>query len=145
MKKLFLIMVMIVVSYGQMEFSDPKPTFDNPRKWMVKVSKSDLKEFTHTIAGIYNVLKEYPPETLKIKVVVYGPGMRVLKKDYDPYMISRIQSLMEYDVEFVACKNTMKTMGWTKKDLIEDLSYVQAGIAEAIESKVGGWIDVTPY
>ena len=145
MKKTILLMLITVFSFGQQIFTEPKPTFDNPRKWMIKISDPDLKRFSHTIAGIYNVLKEYPAESLNIKVLVYGPGMRVLKKDFDPYMSSRIKSLMEYDVEFVACRNTMETMGWTTKDLIEDLSYVQAGIAEAIESKFAGWIDVTPY
>jgi len=145
MKKIILLVMLSIMSFGQMEFSDPKPSFDEPRKWMVKISTSDLKIVRHTIAGIYNVLKEYPPETLQVVVVAYGPGMRVLKKDYDSLMLQKIQSLMEYDVEFVACKNTMETMNWTKKDLIEGLSYVQAGIAESIERKVAGWIDVTPY
>ena len=36
-------------------------------------------------------------------------------------------------------------MGWTKKDFIDNLTYVQAGIAEVIERKVAGWIEVTPY
>lgn len=145
MKKLVLIILVSVFALAKMEFSTPKPTFDNPRKWMVKLSTSNLKIVRHTISGIYNVLKEYPPETLQVVVVVYGPGMRVLKKDYDPLVLKKIKSLMEYDVEFVACKNTMATMGWTKKDLIGGLSYVQAGIAESIERKVAGWVDVTPY
>ncbi len=145
MRKFILIISITVFLFGQQEFAEPKPTFDNPRQWLVKVSSADVKKFSHTIAAMYNVLKEYPAETLNIKVLVYGPGMNVLKKDFDPYMSSRIKSLMEYDVQFVACKNTMETMGWTKKDLIDDLSYVQAGVAEAIESKFAGWIDVTPY
>jgi len=145
MRKIVLIILVSVFALAKMGFSTPKPTFDNPRKWMVKLSTSNLKIVRHTISGIYNVLKEYPPETLQVAVVVYGPGMRVLKKDYDPLVLKKIKSLMEYDVEFVACKNTMATMGWTKKDLIGGLSYVQAGIAESIERKVAGWIDVTPY
>lgn len=145
MKKIILLIMLSILSFGKMEFADPKPSFDEPRKWMVKIATSDLKIVRHTIAGIYNVLKEYPPETLQVAVVVYGPGMRVLKKDYDSLILQKIESLMEYDVEFVACKNTMETMNWTKKDLIDGLSYVQAGIAESIERKVDGWIDVTPY
>jgi len=145
MKKLILLFVFVVVSFAKMEFSEPKPTFDEPRKWMIKMNFYDKERVKHTLGAIYNVLKEYPQESIKISVVTYAYGMRVLKKDYDKELSSKIQSLMEYDVEFVACKNTMQTMNWTKDDFIEDLTYVQTGLAEVIERKVDGWIEATPY
>ena len=128
-----------------MEYSEPKPSYDNPRLWLIKLNTADIHVVNHTLGGIYNVLKEYPSDTLKIAVVAYGSGMRVLKKDYDKHTLERIDSLIQYDVEFVACKNTMATMKWTEDDFIEDLTYVQAGIAEMIERKFAHWIEVTPY
>ena len=145
MKKLILVMLLVISSFSKMEFSEPKPTFDNPRKWMIKLNFNDKQRVKHTLGAIYNVLKEYPAESIKISVVTYAYGMRVLKKDYDKELSSKVKSLMEYDVEFVACKNTMQTMGWTKNDFIEDLTYVQTGLAEVIERKVDGWIEATPY
>jgi len=145
MKKLVLLMLLVIVSFAKMEFSDPQPSFDEPRKWMIKINFNDKKRVDHTLGAIYNVLKEYPQESIKISVVTYAYGMRILKKDYDKKLSSKIQSLMEYDVEFVACKNTMHTMKWTKDDFIDDLTYVQTGLAEVIERKVAGWIEATPY
>jgi intracellular sulfur oxidation DsrE/DsrF family protein len=147
MKKIALLLVFtfFTLLFAKQEFNEPKPTFDNPRRWMVRIYDPEIHKVNHIISSVYNVLKEYPAETLNIVILVYGPGMRVLKKDYNSLILTRIKSLMEYDVEFIACKNTMQTMGWTKKDLIDNLSYVQAGIAESIERKVGGWIEVTPY
>jgi intracellular sulfur oxidation DsrE/DsrF family protein len=145
MKKLIVLMLLVVVSYAKMEFSDPQPSFDEPRKWMIKMNFNDKERVKHTLGAIYNVLKEYPQESIKISVVTYAYGMRVLKKDYDKELSSKVQSLMEYDVEFVACKNTMATMNWTKDDFIDDLTYVQTGLAEVIERKVAGWIEATPY
>lgn len=146
MKKLFLIMLFVTNLFSaQMEFSDPKPTFDEPRKWMIKLSTSDKEVVNHTLNAINNVLKIYPAETLQVSVVVYANGMRAIKKDYDPHILTRIKSLMEYEVEFVACRNTMETMGWKDEEFIDELTYVQAGVAEAIERVVGGWVDVTPY
>jgi intracellular sulfur oxidation DsrE/DsrF family protein len=53
---------------------------------------------------------------------------------------------MVYDnIKFVVCKNTMDTMGWDKKEFIDNVEYVQIGIAEVIERIVGGWVDVSPY
>lgn len=145
MKKLLLILCLTVISYAQMSFSDPQPSFDNPRKWVIKLNVADEKTVNAILGTIYNVLKEYPSEGIRVAVVAYGKGMRVLKKDYDKHTLSRISSLMDYEVEFIACKNTMESMHWKKEDLIDDLLYVQAGIAEVIERQVDGYFEVTPY
>ena len=75
----------------------------------------------------------------------YGKGLRALKKDYDKETLKRIKSLMEYDVEFIACKNTMETMKWKESDFIDDISFTQAGIVEVIERQVDGYIGITAY
>jgi len=145
MKKILILILSVVISYAEMTFSDPKPTFDNPRKWVIKLRVSDKETVNHMLGSIYNVLKEYPAESIKITVVAYGKGMRVLRKDYDAHTLSRISSLMDYEVEFIACKNTMETMKWTKDEFIDDLEYVQAGVAELIEKQVDGYYETTPY
>lgn len=145
MKKLILIFILIISSYAQMQFSNPKPTFDNPRKWLIKLNTDDIHIVNHTLGAINNVLKQYPSESLNIVVVTYSKGMRVLRKNYDKKTLLRISSLQQYDVEFVACKNTMETMKWNKDEFIDNLTYVQAGVAEVIERIAGGWINVTPY
>jgi len=145
MKKLIIMMLSVVISYAEMTFSNPQPSFDNPRKWVIKLRTADEKTVNQMLSSVYNVLKEYPPESIKIAVVAYGQGMRVLKKDYDTQTLSRISSLMDYEVEFIGCKNTMETMHWNEKEFIDDISYVQAGIAELIEKQVDGYYETTPY
>ncbi|XPV70102.1 MAG: DsrE family protein [Halarcobacter sp.] len=145
MKKLLILLLTSVIAFAQSTFSDPQPTFENPRKIVVQLYDSDIKKVNHNLSSLYNILKEYPIESLKIVVVSYGNGVRALKKDYDKATLTRIQSLMEYDVEFIVCKNTMETMNWTKDDFIDDVSYVQAGIVELIERQVAGYIGVIAY
>ena len=145
MRAIVLTFFIITSIFAKMEFASPKPTFDNPRKWVIKLNYNDIDRVNHTLGAIYNVLKEYPSDSLRIAVIAYGKGMRVLKKEYDKHALSRISSLMNYEVEFVGCKNTMKTMKWKEKDFIDDISFVQAGVAEMIERKFDGWIEVTPY
>ena len=144
MRYIFFLFIPIFL-IAQINLSDPKPTFENPRLWLIKLNTADIHIVNHTLGAIYNVLKEYPSDTLRVAVITYGAGMRVLKKDYDKQTLSRIKSLMEYDVEFIACKNTMITMHWTKSDFIDDLIFVQAGIAEVLKRKFNHWIEVTPY
>ncbi len=145
MKKLILIVLISVFSFGQSTFSDPQPTFDNPRKIVIQFYDSDLEKINHNLSSIYNILKEYPSESLKVVVVAYGNGMRALKKDYDKKTLTRMTSLMEYDVEFIGCRNTMETMKWTDDDFIDDIEYVQAGIVELIERQVAGFIGIIAY
>ncbi|MDN5114802.1 DsrE family protein [Aliarcobacter butzleri] len=144
-KKFVLISLLAIFSFAESKFSDPQPTFDNPRKVVYSLYVGDLETVNHTIGSMYNILKEYPSESLKIVVVAYGKGLRTLKKDYDKKTLDRIKSLMEYDVEFVACRNTMETMKWTEKDFIDGISYTQAGIVEVIEKQQEGYIGITAY
>jgi len=145
MKKILLLTFLTIFTYAQSTFSDPQPSFDQPRKVAFQINDSDLNKVNHNLSTIYNILKEYPQESLNIVVITYGNGIRALKKDYDKATLKRINSLMEYDVEFVVCKNTMETMHWTKDDFIDDVSYVQAGIVELIERQAAGYIGVLAY
>jgi hypothetical protein len=144
-KKILLISLLAIFSFAESKFSDPQPTFDNPRKVVYSLYVGDLETVNHTISSMYNILKEYPSESLKIVVVAYGKGLRVLKKDYDANTLNRVKSLMEYDVEFVACRNTMETMKWKESDFIDGISYTQAGIVEVIEKQQEGYIGITAY
>ena len=145
MRNLLLVLFFTIFVYGESTFSNPQPSFDNPRKVVFQIYDSDLDKVNHNLGTIYNILKEYPEESLKIAVVAYGNGMRALKKDYDKATLARISSLMEYDVEFFACKNTMESMKWTEDDFIDDLEYVQAGIVEFVEKQIDGYIGVNAY
>ncbi len=145
MKNIILLISASLWLMASMQYSDPKPSFDHPRHIFMKLNMSDVHEVNHMLGTIYNLLKNYPSDTLKVEVIAYGPGMRALKKDYDARTLSRIRSLMEYEVDFIGCRNTMETMKWTEKDFIPDITYVQAGIAQVIERQVGGWVDATPY
>lgn len=145
MKPILLLLMLSLSLLAQMNFSDPQPSFEAPRKWVIRISTNDLETINHTLDTVNNVLKEYPPESLKVALIFYSKGVRVIKKDFDPKTLARIKSLMAYEIELIACKNTMESMGWQTGDLIEGVSYVQAGVAEVIERVNGGWIDVTPY
>lgn len=145
MKKIFVLLCLSVVMYAQSTFSEPKPTFDEPRKIVIQIHDSELNKINHNLSTIYNILKEYPSESLQVVVVAYGNGMRAFRKDYDKDTLKRIVSLMEYDVEFIGCRNTMETMKWKESEFIDDMSYVQAGIVELIERQVAGYIGVIAY
>jgi intracellular sulfur oxidation DsrE/DsrF family protein len=116
MKRALIALLLIPLTlFAKYDFKEPKPSFDHPRKIIMKLNDKDIHYANHLLGTIYNILKEYPSDSLKVVVIAYGPGMRVLKKDYDKKTLKRISSLMDYDVEFVGCINTMQTMDWKKR------------------------------
>ena len=59
MKKIILILLVTIFSYAESTFSDPQPTFDDPRKLVVRLYDADVEKTNHIIGTIYNILKEY--------------------------------------------------------------------------------------
>lgn len=145
MKKLALILILSTLLFAKSNFSEPHPMFENPRKLVLQMYQGDLKTVNRNLGAMYNILKEYPAESLKIVVILYGAGMKAIKKDYDKKTLLRIKSLMQYDVEFIGCRNTMKSMHWLENDFIEDVSFVQAGIVELIERDVSGYTVIRAF
>jgi len=124
---------------AETEFAKPKPAIDHPRKIIFSIDTIDDREVNHVISTVNNVIKFYRPENTEVVVVVYSQGVKILRKDSDRNTRKRIEALMTYDIEFVACENSLRTLGIKKKELIEDLSYGTAGIVEIIERKLQGF------
>lgn len=145
MKKIVVLVMISITLMAHMTFSNPQPTFVHPRRWLIKLHVDNYHIVHHTLGAIYNLLSLYPPDSLSVLVIAYGPGDKVLMKNYNKTAIQHIKSLMNYRVKFVVCENTMKTMGWKKSQFIKGVKYVKFGIADVLEKKQAGWIDVTPY
>lgn len=94
-----------------------------------------IKEILHSISV---VLQTYPDDN-KIVVSCFGPGIWVLVKDHrnrhriDPYIRQMISSQAIYNVEFHACEQTMKTVGLTADDLIDEATPVPSGAVDLIK------------
>jgi len=129
------------------EFADPKPSLENPRKFVFPLTSDDEYEISHVLSSASNVMKFYGPEKCEVAIVCYSKGMVALLKKTkfrDETIKKRLRSLMTYDVEFIACGNTMRTFQIKKSDLMDGVDVVTAGIVELIERQVDGWIYIRP-
>ena len=93
--------------------------------------------------NVVNVQKFYGQDNVKVLVVSFGAGNRALYKDTSPVK-ARVESLLRYEVEFVACGNTLAATNRTKDDLIDGVEVVTAGIPEIAERQLQGWIYIRP-
>jgi len=125
---------------AETEFATPKPAIDHPRKIVFSIDTIDDIKVNHVLSTVNNVIKFYRPENTEVVVVVYSQGVKILRKDSDRATRKRVEALMTYDIEFVACENSLRTLGIKKKELMDDLSFGTAGIVEIIERQLQGFI-----
>ena len=123
--------------------ADPKPSFDNPRKVVFQLSTGDPRAINNLLFNVVNVQKFYGMDNVRIAVVAFGDGVSALYRETSPVR-PRIESLLKYDIEFIACGNTLSAANRKPEDLIPGVAVVTAGIAEIVERTLRGWVYIRP-
>jgi intracellular sulfur oxidation DsrE/DsrF family protein len=77
------------------------------------------------------------PDT-KIEVVSHGPGIEMMMQDKS-IVINKIKEFKEKGVVFNVCEFSLKERKVDKAKLIEQATYVPAGIIEIVEKQEQGW------
>lgn len=145
MKNIFMSFVFLLSFLSaETEFADPEPSLENPRKFVFPITKNDRKEINHVLSSANNVIKFYGTEKTEVVIVAYSKGIEAVMNNKDLEIKKRVEALMTYDVEFIACGNTMKTLKIDKSELIDNVEIVTAGIVELIERQLKGYIYIRP-
>lgn len=142
-KYLLLLFLMVITAYAETKFAEPKPSIDNPRKIVFSISAADDESINHVLSTANNVLKFYGPENVEMEIVAYYHGIRALLKSEKDIAI-RVKALMQYDVKFVACGNTMETKKIKQSQLIDGSEIVTAGVVELVERVKSGSTYIRP-
>ncbi len=145
MKKMLLMFTLLLtLSFAETEFAEPKPSMEHPRKFVFPITKWNRDEINHILGSANNVIKFYGVDNTEVVIVAYSQGINALLKHRDNNIRKRVKSLMTYDVEFIACGNTMRTLKIDKKELLDGVEVVTAGIVELIERQLRGYIYIRP-
>jgi intracellular sulfur oxidation DsrE/DsrF family protein len=129
------------LAWAETQLADPKPDWNNPRKLVLQLT--DAAKADGVLSNAVNVQKFYGQDNVKVAIVAYGNGVRALLKA-ESKVGERVKSLQSYDVEFVACGNTLETIKKTKADLIPGVAVAPAGIPEIVERTLQGWTYIVP-
>jgi hypothetical protein len=142
----FLVLLTLVCSflYSDTQLAEPKPAIDNPRKFVFPITKWDRAEVNHILSSANNVIKFYGIDNTEVVIVGYSKGINALLSNRDKRIQKRVEALMTYGVEFIACNNTIKTLKIDKKYLLDGVEVVTAGIVELIERQLRGYIYIRP-
>lgn len=119
--------------------------FDTEHRVILQVNTDDARTQDMVLSNIVNLQKHYGIDNIEIEVVAYGPGLHMLTSKSN--VLQRVTSLMQSDVVFTACGNTMDTIHDTtgaRPELIDDVEMVQTGLARIIELQEAGWSYIRP-
>ena len=148
MKKILFVFIFFAsFMIADTEFAKPLPTIESPRQFVFPITTDDENEISHVLSSASNVMKFYGPEKCEVAIVCYSKGIKAVLKTahfFDKDIQKRVRSLMTYDVEFIACHNTLKTHKIDKKELVKGVELVTAGIVELIERQKRGWTYIRP-
>jgi uncharacterized protein len=128
---------------AETELAPPLPTPDAPRKILLQLATDEPRQVNDLLFNVVNIQKFYGQDNVRVAVVSFGAGNRALYKDTSPVK-ARIESLLQYDVEFVACGNTIEATNRNPADVIDGVAVVTAGMPEIVERQLQGWIYVRP-
>lgn len=141
-----LILFLLLISnyiFADTVFAEPEPSIIEPRKIVFSIKSANDEDINHVLSSANNVLQLYGPENVNMRIVAYYHGIRaVLKKEHQ--IAKRVDALMQVDVEFVACGNTMRTKDIKEDELIDGVEIVTAGIVEMVERVQEGWVNIVP-
>jgi len=106
-----------------------------------QVSADDAKTWNLALNNAKNV-QSAKGTAAEIEIVVYGPGIGMLKGD--SVVANRVSEAVKSGVKVVACQNTMRGQKLTPADMNADISYVAAGVIELMAKQQKGWTYIRP-
>lgn len=117
---------------------------DPPEHHIVyQINHAEWEYIEHILNSISAMLTKYE-DNVAIAVVVFGPGIHLLakqpKRDIPELLRQRVKAqATDYGVKYIACGNTMKTIGWEKKDMVDFAQVEEVGAAAIMELQEKGY------
>jgi len=104
-------------------------------KVVYQFNQADPDYMEHVLFSVGALLRKYG-DNIHIVVTAIGPGIHILGKNPQrpvPEIIKqRVASLASYGVTFRACGNTMKSLDWSKDDMLDHAEIVEIGAEDLL-------------
>lgn len=107
-----------------------------------QVSDNDPGKWNLVLNNAKNVQTDLGAEATEVEVVVYGPGIGMLKTGSP--VAKRIAGALKDGVKVVACENTLTAQKLTRADMLPNIGYVPAGVVELMQKQQQGYAYIRP-
>jgi uncharacterized protein len=112
------------------------------QKVVFQVSDPAEGKWNLTLNNAHNVQQLLGKDNVKVEIVVYGPGIGMLKLDSP--VATRVAEAVANHVDIVACEQTMKAQKLTKADMLKESGYVPGGVVELMKRQGEGYAYIRP-
>jgi hypothetical protein len=134
---------MALVLSGQSSAADPGPA--GPLHHVVMhLNSGDEQVHKGVLTNIRHLYQEVGRETLQVELVAHGAGLKLFVKKDTRFAMEPVSLKQTYGVEYTACSNTMKAMGLTRQDLIEQVDRTEPAMVRIMELQEQGWAYIKP-
>ncbi len=140
---LVALMFALPVMAGETPLTPPNPGLENPRLILLQLTSDDDRKVNAVLNNLGNLSKFYGQDNVRLAVVAFGAGVKALLADTSTVK-GRIASLRDYEVEFLACGNTLSAMNIPEDKVLPGVTVTVAGIAEIVERQRRGWHYIVP-
>lgn len=117
----------------------PAPT---AYKAVFQVTDADPGKWHMTLNNVRNAQAELGAANVVIEIVVYGPGIAMLKADSD--VAARITEASHAGIHALACENSMRGFKLTREQMVPQVGYVPSGAAHLIRRQAEGYAYIRP-
>jgi intracellular sulfur oxidation DsrE/DsrF family protein len=107
-----------------------------------QVSDNDPAKWNLALNNVRNVQDDLGAESTELAIVVYGPGIGMLKGDSP--VAARVAAALKAGVKVLACENTMRNQKLVYADMLPAIGYVQAGVTDLMKKQREGWAYIRP-
>lgn len=107
-----------------------------------QVSDNDPAKWNLALNNTRNAQNELGAENTDLEIVVYGPGIGMLKKDSP--VATRVADALKRGIRIVACENTMAAQKLKHDDMLPAIGYVPSGVAELMKKQREGYAYIRP-
>jgi uncharacterized protein len=111
-------------------------------KLVIQVSENEPQNWGLVLNNAHNVLSAVPAGSADLEVVVFGPGISMLKLGSP--VGDRVAAAMKSGIRIVACQNTMRGMHLTPADMLPNIGYVPSGVVELMQKQQQGYAYIRP-
>jgi hypothetical protein len=113
-----------------------------PLRAVIQVSDNDAQKWNLALNNARNVQDDLGADAVDLEIVVYGPGIGMLKSDSP--VAKRVADALKSGVKVVACENTMKAQKLAYPDMLPNIGYVPAGVVELMKKQQQGYAYIRP-
>ncbi len=144
MNAMLVTLLVSLLSASVAGLSGAAETSQGPHRVVMHLNSGDEKVQRGALNNIRNLYKEVGREHLRVELVVHGAGLPLLTKKDSTLAPELAQLKMAYDVEFTACSNTMKALGLTRADLLDQVDRTVPAMVRLMALQEEGWVYIKP-